>query len=173
MRPIPIPSLTPWQHKELDHLYHSTKAPRLRTRAQMVLLSVEQGLKVPQIAAVVRESEATVLRWLKRYLAEGMEGLQDAPRPGRPSEVTAAYRATLLTAVRRRPRSLGLPFSLWTLQRLVDYLAEQTGIRVSDETVRRALKQAGIVLSRPQHQISSPAPDYAVKKRRSKRPVII
>jgi transposase len=50
----------------------------------MVLLSVEQGLKVPQMAAIVRESEATVLRWLKRYQAEGLEGLQDAPRQGRP-----------------------------------------------------------------------------------------
>src|SRR5262245_39011158 len=170
MRPIHIPSLTPWQHKELDHLYRTTKAPRLRMRAQMVLLSVEQGLKVPQIAAIVRESEATVLRWLKRYLAEGLEGLQDAPRPGRPPELTEAYRMALLAAVRRRPRSLGLPFSLWTLQRLVDYLAEHTRVRVSDETVRRALKQAGIVLSRPQHKISSPDPEYAVKKRRLKIP---
>ncbi len=158
----------PVQRKELDQLYRTTTAPRLRTRAQMVLLSAEQGLKVPQIAVIVRESEATVLRWLKRYRAEGLEGLQDAPRPGRPAEVTAGYRAELLAAVRRRPRSLGLPFSLWTLQRLVDYLAEQTGIRVSDETVRRALKQAAIVLSRPQHKISSPDPEYQVKKRRLK-----
>jgi transposase len=82
MRPIHLPSLTPLPSQELDHLYRTTKAPRLRTRAQMVLLSVEQRFKVPQIAAIVRESEATVLRWLKRYLAEGIEGLQDAPRPG-------------------------------------------------------------------------------------------
>jgi transposase len=161
------------QSKELDHLYRTTKDPRLRTRSQMVFLAAEQGLKVPQIAAIVRESEATVLRWLKRYQAEGLNGLRDAPRPGRPSEVTEAHRAVLLTAVRRRPRSLGLPFSLWTLQRLVDYLAENTGLRVSDETVRRALKQAGIVLSRPQHQISSPDPEYAVKKRRLKTPATI
>jgi transposase len=161
MRPIHIPSLTLLQSKELDHLYRTTKAPRLRTRAQMVLLSVEQGLKVPQIAAIVRESEATVLRWLKRYGAEGLEGLQDAPRPGRPSEITTEYRAKLLAVVRRRPRSLQWPFSLWTLPRLADYLAEHTGLRVSDETVRRALKQAGMVLSRPQHQISSPDPEYA------------
>jgi hypothetical protein len=53
---------------------------------------------------------------------------------------------------------------------LVDYLAEHTGLRVSDETIRRALKQAGIVLSRPQHKISSPDPDYQVKKRRLKIP---
>jgi transposase len=164
--------MTSTQREQLDRLYHTTKVPRLRTRAQMVLLAAEQGLRVLQIARIVRESEATVLRWLKRYLAEGLEGLQDAPRPGRPSELTEAYRAALLAAVRRRPRSLGLSFSLWTLQRLVDYLAEQTGIRVSDETLRRALKQAGIVLSRPQHRISSPDPEYAVKKRRLKTPAI-
>lgn len=173
MRPIHVPSLTPTQSEQLDHLYRTTKDPRLRTRAQMVLLSAEQELTVAKIAAMVRESEATVLRWLKRYLAEGIEGLQDAPRPGRPSPMTKTYKAELLAAVRRRPRSLGLPFSLWTLQRLVDYLAEQTGIRVSDETVRRALKREGIVLSRPQHKITSPDPEYALKKRRSKRRVTI
>jgi transposase len=164
MRPICIPPLTPTQSKQLDQLYRTTKTPRLRTRAQMILLAAEQGLKVPHIALIVRESEATVLRWLKRYRAEGIEGLQDAPRPGRPLEITTVYRAGLLAAVRRRPRSLHLPFSLWTLQRLADYLAERTGLRLSDETVRRALKEEGIVLSRPQHQISSPDPEYALKK---------
>jgi transposase len=168
MRPIQLPPLTPLQSNALDHLYRTTKDPQLRTRAQMVFLAAEQKLKVPQIATIVRESEATVLRWLKRYRAEGLNGLHDAPRSGRPREVTEPYRAELVSAVRRRPRSLGLPFSLWTLQRLVDYLAERTGIRVSDETVRRALKQVGIVLSRPQHTISSPDPEYQVKKRRSK-----
>jgi len=79
MKPIQIPALTPVQHKELDHLYRTTKDPRLRTRAQMVFLAAEQGLKVPQMARIVRESETTVLRWLKRYLAEGTEGLPDAP----------------------------------------------------------------------------------------------
>jgi hypothetical protein len=68
--------------------------------------------------------------------------------------------------VRQRPRSLGQPYSLWTLQRLAGYMAEQTGIGVEDETVRVHLKAAEIVLSRPQHTSSSPDPDYLVKKRR-------
>jgi transposase len=173
MRPLHIPSLTSLPHKALTHLDRPTQAPRLRTRAHMVLLSVEHGLKVPQMAAIVRESEATVLRWLKRSLAEGLDGVQEAPRPGRPSEVPAADRAAWLAAVRRRPRSVGLPFALWTLQRLVDDLAEPTGSRVSDETVRPALKQAGLGLSRPQHQLSRPDPADARKKRRWQRPAIL
>ena len=47
------------------------------------------------------------------------------------------------------PRSLEQPYSLWTLQRLADYMAEQTGIRVEAETVRIHLKAADIVLSHP------------------------
>lgn len=103
-------------------------------------------------------------RWLKRYLAEGVEGLRDEPHPGAPRKVTEEYREGLLHAVRRRPRSLGMPFSLWTLQHLADYMAEQTGLRVTYETVRMHLKAKGIVLSRPQHTITSPDPEYVLKK---------
>lgn len=170
MKPIHVPPLTDDELRALDELYRKTKVPRLRTRAQMVLLSAEKGLTVPEIAEIVRESQATILRWLKRYMAEGIAGLHDAPRSGAPARITDAYREQLVTAVRRRPRSLGLPYSLWTLQRLADYMAEQTGIRVSYETVRRVLKSADIVLSRPQHTISSPDPEYQVKKRRLKTP---
>ena len=136
----------------------------------MVLLSSEKGLKAEEIAQIVRESDITVLRWLKRYLAEGIEGLKDAPRPGRSTVVTEEYRKRLLEVVRRRPKSLGLEYSMWTLQRLSDYLAEEIGIRISDETVRRELAKEGIVFSRPQHTISSPDPEYQVKKRRLKIP---
>jgi len=169
MKPIQLPKQTPEQLEALDGLYRTTKDVRLRQRAQLVLLAAEKRLVAAEIGEIVRLSEESVRRWLKRYLAEGIEGLHDQPRPGAAAVVTEEYRAQMVAAVRRRPRSLDLPFSLWTCQRLADYLAEETGIRVSDETVRRHLADAGIVLSRPQHKISSPDPDYEVKKRRSKR----
>jgi transposase len=166
-QPLEIPVPTAKESETLDTLYRATRTARLRTRAQMVLLAGEQRLAAPAIARIVREDEQTVRRWLKRYLAEGIEGLKDRPMPGAPGKVTPAYRERLLAAVRRRPRSLGQPYSLWTLRRLADYMAEQTGLRVSYETVRRVLAAAEIVLSRPQHTISSPDPEYQVKKRRS------
>jgi transposase len=169
MRPIRIPALDPEQFAAVDELYRNTRDARLRTRAQMVLLAAEQRLTAAAIAQIVRASEETVRRWLKRYLAEGTEGLRDVPRPGSPVKVTEEYKEGLLRAVRRRPRTLGLPFSLWTLRRLADHMAEQTGIRVEYETVRVHLKAAGIVLSRPQHTISSPDPKYEVKKRRLRK----
>ncbi len=166
MHPIRLDPLSREQLGALDQLYRATRDVRIRTRAQMVLLAAERQLVAADIAAVVRQHEETVRRWLARYQAEGPAGLSDAPRPGSPAKLTAAYRQRLVECVRRRPRSLGLPYSMWTLQRLADHLADETGLRLSDETVRRALKSAGIVLSRPQHTITSPDPEYAVKKRR-------
>jgi transposase len=168
MKAIELPPQSQEQLAALDQLYQTTKDVRLRTRAQMILLAAEKKLVAHDIAAIVRTDEQTVRRWMKRYMAEGIEGLKDEPRPGAETKVTTEYEAKLLAAVRRRPRSLGLPFSLWTLQRLVDYLTEETGIRVSDETVRLRLAAHDIVLSRPQHKISSPDPEYVVKKRRLK-----
>jgi transposase len=137
----------------------------------MMLLAAEKKLTAPAIAAIVRDDEQTVRRWMKRYMAEGVEGLKDAPKSGNPGKVTPAYEAKLVSVVRQRPRSLDLPYSTWTLQRLADYLAEETSIRVDAETVRLHLAKREIVLSRPQHKISRRDPDYLLKKRRLRIPV--
>jgi transposase len=152
--------------EELRALYDKTKEARIRTRAQMILLAVEHNMTAPQIEQIVRKNEQTVRVWIKRFNAEGINGLYDVPRPGKPRVVNEEYCERLQEIVRQRPRSLGQPYSMWTLIRLADFMAEETGIRVSDETVRRVLKAGDIVLSRPQHTISSPDPEYKVKKRR-------
>jgi len=170
MNPIKVHDLTDPEIDELHTLYDKTKDVRLRTRAQMVLLSAEQNMTAQQIGQIVRQNEQTVRRWLKRYQAEGVNGLSDAPRPGAPGKVTPEYCERLLNIVRQRPRALEQPYSLWTLERLADFMAEETGMRVSAVTVRRILKDGDIVLSRPQHTISSPDPEYKVKKRRLKTP---
>jgi transposase len=167
--PLEIPPLTAEELEALERLYRTTKDPRLRTRAQIILLSGEQRLRVSVIAPIVREATQTVRNWLKRWMAEGIEGLKDRPMPGAPSKITQEYKEQVLDAVRRRPRRVGQPYSMWTLQRLADYMAEQTGIRASIETVRLVLKAGEIVLSRPQHKVSSPDSEYEVKKRRSKK----
>jgi transposase len=168
MKPIEIRPLTSEELTQLDALFHRTKDVRVRSRAQMMLLGAEYKMTAPQIAKIVRQDEQTVRRWIKRFNAEGISGLSDAPKSGAPRRVTERYRQRLLVVVRQRPRSLDQPCSLWTLQRLVAFMAEETGLRFSPETVRLILKANDIVISRPQHKVSSPDPEYEVKKRRLK-----
>jgi transposase len=85
MKPIRIPTLDSEQFDTLEELYRITRDARLGTRVQMVLLAAERRLVAEEIAGIVRASEETVRRWLKRYLAEGVEGLRDAPHPGAPT----------------------------------------------------------------------------------------
>jgi transposase len=170
--PIQVRELQKDELEELQSLYERTKDVRIRTRTQMILLAVEQNMTAPAIGQIVRKNEQTVRRWIRRFNAEGINGLSDAPRPGNPGTETEAYRQRVVSIVRQRPRALGQPYSLWTLQRLADFMAEETGTRVSGETVRRILKVEDIVLSRPQHTISSPDPEYKVKKRRLKTSAI-
>jgi transposase len=169
MRAIRLDHLSGEQLHELDELYHTTHDVRVRTRALMILLAAERRLTASEVAAIVRQDAETVRRWFARYEAEGINGLSDAPRSGKPPKVTRQYRERLLELVRRRPRALDLPFSLWTAARLADRLADETGLRMSVPSIQRLLRAAGMALSRPQHMITSPDPDYALKKRRSKR----
>lgn len=121
-QPLVVRSLTADEQTALEALYHRTLPPhhralppharyhrtrdaRLRTRAQMILLATEQHLVASEIAVLVRQCEQTVRNWIKRFNAEGLEGLKDQPRPGSPVKVTEANRARLLLVIRRRPRS--------------------------------------------------------------------
>jgi transposase len=153
---------------DVQTLYRTTKDVRLRTRAQIILLALD-GMSAPTIATIVRLDPESVRHHLLRFQAEGVAGLADRPRSGRPPRVTPSYLDAALTALRRRPRALNLPFSLWTLPRLLDYLEVQTGLRVSDETLRVHLRAHGISFSQPQHKVTSPDPDYVQKKRRLKQ----
>lgn len=169
--PIRVRDVPSEERNALETLYHETKDVRIRQRVQIILLAIERQMMAAEIAAIVRSTDQTVRNWIKRFNGEGIAGLYDEPRSGAPRKVTATYRQRLVEVVRQRPRSLAQPYSLWTLQRLGDYLAEETGIRVSKVTVRQILIDHEIVLSRPQHKVTSPDPKYIVKKRRSKRSV--
>jgi transposase len=167
--PLRLRELSADELAELHGEYRETKEARIRSRVQIVLLASENKLTAPEIAKIVRVNDQTVRNWLRRYEREGIPGLFDEPRPGAPRKVTAAYEKRLLEIVRQRPRSLEQPFSMWTIQRLVDFLSAEIGIHLSQTTILRLLAEHEIVFRRPQHKISSPDPDYAVKKRRSKR----
>lgn len=167
--PLRIRELTADEIDELDRLYHETKDVRLRLRTQIILLAVESKLTAPQIAKIVRINDQSVRNWLRRYVAQGISGLEDEPRSGAPSKVTPEYEQRLLEVVRPRPRSLGQPFSTWTVQRLTDFLTRELGIVLSKATVHRLLQRHEIVFRRPQHMVSSPDPEYLLKKRQLKR----
>ena len=133
---------------DLKRLHRQTTDANVRSRCDMILLSNE-GLSPPQIALYVRFSHDTVTRYIARYEAEGVSGLESRPRSGRPRKVTADYEKLLLELVEKEPRELGKRFSNWTTENLARELAKETGLEISPRQVENYLKQHDWRLRRP------------------------
>ncbi len=56
MKPIRVPALNPEQLDALERLYRTTRNARLRTRAQMVLLTAERRMTTAEVAEIVRRA---------------------------------------------------------------------------------------------------------------------
>ncbi len=84
MKAIEIRPITDEELQALSDLYQQTKDVRIRTRAQMMLLAIEDQMTAPQIARIVRQNDQTIRRWIKRFNAEGINGLYDQPKSGPP-----------------------------------------------------------------------------------------
>jgi putative transposase len=132
----------------LERLHRETNTADVRSRCDMILLS-NDGLSPPQIAKRVRFSRSTVVRFIQRYEAEGVQGLYTKPRSGRPRRVTPEYEAKLVAAVEQEPRAMGLPFSNWTTANLAEYMAQQTAIVIKPRQVENYLKAHSWRLRRP------------------------
>lgn len=143
-----VHTLTSGEIAALQHLHRSTKDAHVRSRCDMILWSNE-GLSAPQISHRVRYSRETVVRHIKRYEAEGIKGVLNKPRPGRPPRVTPAYLQHLEECVDQQPRDMGLTFSNWTTENLASYMAEQTGIQIGARQMENYLKAQRWRLRRP------------------------
>lgn len=146
-------TLGPDQRAALEHfLGRRDLTPRQRERGEMVK-AAGLGQSLTATAAWSGRDAATVKRWLGQYLEQGLDGLADAPRSGRPVCADAAYRAALEAAMATSPREVGLLFDVWTSARLSAYLAEQTGVRIAPGWVRVLLGRQRFVTGRPKHTL--------------------
>ncbi len=83
MPPARYLKLDPAEVEALTIQYRQTNEADLRTRCQMILLS-HQGHGVGEISQLTFFDQDSVLYWFERYEQEGLAGLVDRPRFGRP-----------------------------------------------------------------------------------------
>jgi transposase len=71
----------------LERIHRESPHHRERQRAHAILLS-SRGYCREVIADICGASRDTVSLWLERFEHQGMEGLRDVPKPGRPPKLT-------------------------------------------------------------------------------------
>ena len=135
------------QRKELIKL--TRQAPgRVATRAWMVLLFTDGEAKA-EIAEIFHCSTRTVKRWLKRYRRKGAKGLFDEPRSGAPRKMDKKLGEAVEEEMAKDPSQDGCQAGFWTVGLLCLRMKVRFGVKLSTNTVRRALHKLGYVCRRP------------------------
>ncbi len=86
-------------------------------RAKAILLAAE-GLSNTEIAERLAQSRQAVSTWRKRFCVEGLQGLEERPRPGRPRRFSPAQRAEVKALACELPAETGVPLSRWSAAEL-------------------------------------------------------
>lgn len=123
---------------------------RVSERIRMILLS-SKGYSVQQISDIFECDPSSVRAWIERFQAEGVKGLHDRPRCGRPQKAGVVAQEQIRQTIATQPSRLGYIFGLWTVVTLCAHLVSCFGLNMSTATTRRVLWKLGYRWLRPKH----------------------
>ena len=154
-RPSQKPTLTPEDEAILTQRSRSkTEEYRAVERAKIVLMSAK-GVPDTEIASVLSLNRKTVSTWRSRFLSDGINGLNDRPRSGKPPvyDKDQTRRDIFDTLEQKPPKG----------QATWDGKAIASKLGISDDIVWRILRKEGIHLQRQQTWCVSTDPQFAEK----------
>jgi transposase len=144
MRRLRLRALSEAERTAVEKLAHSRTAPARQVERARIVWQASQDQMAPAIAAALHLTAYTVRNWVKRFNAQGLAGLEDQPRAGRPPTYTPEQVATVIATALTDPKRLDLPFGSWTLDRLAAYLSEHKGIAIKRSRIDEILLKEGL-----------------------------
>ena len=124
----------------LDSFLQQTKEARLFRRAQAVR-DVVKGQRIQHVSNALQFTYSALRKWVHRFANQGIQGLVDRPRSGRPPKVTCELEQHLNRLVAQDPLEHGALHSQWSCRELAAVLACETGVHLGRESVRGVLKK--------------------------------
>ena len=154
-------SLTPDQLAELDAaLQGSPCSGRYFKRIQSIKLNA-QGYSIPTISQLLEVHYNSVYHWLLRYENQGLEGLGDQPKSGRPRQLSEADQPLIEAWVEETPNQP---------KTVLARIEQELDKTIHRNTLKRALKRWDYTYRRARASLHSKQNDPAVasKKKKSK-----
>ena len=156
-------TLTEEQWDELDQVRFSTPSADV-FRNCLILLKSDSRETIASIAEDLGCGTDTVIRVRRLYRKGGVAALVPLKPPGRKSKATPEFLQAMGRAVQTSPLTLGYGFSNWSVVRLAEHLAKTTGIRFSDDQLRRLLHREEFSVQRPKHTLKGKRDEKAYHK---------
>lgn len=132
----------------LRYLGYSTFDVRVRA----VRAVIADGLTVTEVAQAYGTDRSTIHRWLGRFAANGENGLERSPVPGRPGKIASLDSNALVDIVLAPATEFGYETDFWTTRRLIQVIGSQFGVWISKQTVMRRLHEAGLSYQKPERE---------------------
>jgi transposase len=123
------------------------------------VLMVAQGMSCRAAAGLLGDSPRTVAYWVNRFEAEGLSGLADADRPGRPSRLDEQQLKQIQEALRSSPSEFGLSANLWDGKLLSHFIHRRFGVDLGVRQCQRLFRQFGFRLRKPRPLIAKADPE--------------
>lgn len=163
-------SLTESQRKELQKRLKKAKSQNTLVYLDLKIIEFsDEGKNVPEIGRLLGLHPQTVRTIIKKFQANGFNGLQRKPR-GKPEEKLKAYGKAYWEDILSQPPSsfekLDTPDQNWSYELIQNYIATYLQIKVSISTIWNHLRRVGYTSGRAKLSITSPDPDYQVKRQR-------
>jgi transposase len=132
----------------------------VKWRRALVVLASAGGNDVAVIARLVQTSPDRVREMIHSFNDKGMDALDPRWAGGRPRRITTIERELIVKTAKKRPRSLGQPFTRWSVRKLAKYLRTKKGrkVVVSRERLRQILAEGKITFQATKTWKESPDP---------------
>jgi putative transposase len=122
------------QRSELEQVIHKRTSPQQMVLRSQIIVMTAQGLAVDEIMKRLGTSKLTIRKWKKRFIDEGLAGLSDKPRPGKPIKYGSEIRHKIAAAACNPPEGQ----SHWTIRDLALHMGVDRGL------VERVFKEQAI-----------------------------
>lgn len=133
------------EKKTLNELFKNHPKHRTRMRGHMILLRADK-FRIDEIARIYKVQRDTVSRCMQHWESQGIVGLFDRPKSGRPRTLSPAEEQQAIAFLKEDPRSI---------KQAQSRLEAETETPISEWTFKRIAKKAGLRWKRMRRSLKS------------------
>ena len=157
MKPLTIAEPGPIILGLQDEIRRSSES-RYDHRLHGVLL-VAQGMTCREVAHLLGDAPRTVEYWIHRFEDEGLAGLAEGDRGGRPRRLSDAQLDEIGMALREPPSAVGMEANLWDGKTLSAHIAGRYGVKLGSRQCQRLFRQLDFRLRKPRPVLAHADPE--------------
>jgi transposase len=133
------------------------------------VLLVAQGMSCRQVAGLLGDAPRSVENWVRRFEKNGLAGLQEGDRSGRPQRLSTEQLAKINVVLRETPRAAGLSQNLWDGKALSAWIVREYGISLGVRQCQRMFRRLDFRLRKPRPMIGKGDPAVQLGHKKNSR----